>query len=294
MKPPSVLSVRFAVAASLTLAVALATLVMWRSSRALRSATEDVRAEHEFRFIVRPLAPAVDTGFEAVSSPAVFLQATRFQDHLYIAGPAGLQEHDVAGVLLHQYSVGSELPGSPLIALASAVFSDAHEPELIVATANDGVLAFNGRTFRQIFPASPEARAVTAILPVPSGHLLIGTKKRGVLVYDGKQITVLHPMLDGLYVTALAGNESDAWVGTLNHGVLHLHAGETDSFSEAEGLPDPQVQSLAILGATTYVGTATGVAVFTGGRFSRVLAPGVLATALLATPAQLYVGSEDQ
>jgi ligand-binding sensor domain-containing protein len=294
MKRVSILSVRFGVAASLTLAVAFAAVVMWRSARALRSASEDVRAEHEFRFVVRPLAPAVNTGFEAVSSPAVFLQATRFQDHLYIAGPAGLQEYDPAGTLLHQYSVGRELPGSPLIALASAVLSDSHEPELIVATANDGVLAFNGRAFRQILPASPEARAITTILPVPSGHLLFGTKRRGVLVYDGKQITVLHPTLGGLFVTALAGNESDAWVGTLNRGVLHFHAGQSDSFSEAEGLPDPQVQSLAILGDTAYVGTATGVAVFAAGRFSRVLAPGVLATALLATPAQLYVGSEDQ
>ena len=58
------------------------------------------------------------------------------------------------------------------------------------------------------------------------------------------------------------------------------------------------MQSLAIVGDrtgdTTYVGTATGVAVFSNGRFSRVLAPGVLANALLATPTQLYVGSEDQ
>jgi len=83
-------------------------------------------------------------------------------------------------------------------------------------------------------------------------------------------------------------------VGTLNRGVLHFYAGATESFAEAQGLPDPQVQSLAISGDTTYVGTATGVAVFSNGRFARVLAPGVLATALLATPTQLYIGSEDQ
>jgi ligand-binding sensor domain-containing protein len=181
-----------------------------------------------------------------------------------------------------------------LVALAPATLADSREPELIVASASAGLLAFNGRTFRQILPANADARAVTSILPVPSGHLLIGTKKRGVLVYDGKQITVLHPTLDALYVTALAGNESDLWVGTLNRGVLHFHAGETDSFAEARGLPDPQVLSLATSGEATYAGTATGVAVFSAGRFSRVLASGVLATALLATPTQLYVGSEDQ
>jgi ligand-binding sensor domain-containing protein len=294
MKRPAFVSVRIAVAVGLTVFVALATLVIWRSSRAMRSAAADVRAEHEFRFSVRPLASKFNTGFEAVSSPAVFLQAARFQDHLYIAGPAGLQEYSPEGVLLHQYAVGAELPGSPLVALAPAVLADSREPELIVATANDGLLAFNGRSFREILPASADARAITSILPVASGHLLIGTRRRGVLVYDGKQITVLHPTLDALYVTALAGNESDLWVATLNRGVLHFHAGETDSFSEAQGLPDPQVQSLAISGDTTYAGTATGVAVFSGGRFSRVLAPGVLATALLATPMLLYVGSEDQ
>ncbi len=294
MKRASIVSVRAVVTASLTVAVGFAALVMWHSSRAIRSAAEDVRAEHEFPFVVRPLAPALNTGFETVSSPAVLLQAARFQNHLYIAGPAGLLEYEAGGTLLHQYAVGSDLPGSPLVALAPAVLADSREPELVVATASDGLLAFNGRAFRQILPACADARAITAILPAPSGHLLLGTKKRGVLVYDGKQITVLHPTLDALYVTALAGDESDLWIGTLNRGVLHFHAGETDSFAEAQGLPDPQVQSLAISGDTTYVGTATGVAVFNVGRFSRVLAPGVLATALFATSTQLFVGSEDQ
>jgi ligand-binding sensor domain-containing protein len=294
MKRPSLASVRVAILLGLSVAVALGMLVVWRSSRAVRSAAADFRQEHEFRFSVRPLASAHDTGFEVVSSPAVFLQAARFQDHLYIAGPAGLWEYTPEGSLVHQYAVGSELPGSPLVALAPAVLADSREPELIIATANDGLLAFSGRSFRQILPANADARAITAILPVPSGHLLIGTRKRGVLIYDGKQITVLHPSLDAVYVTALAGNESDLWVATLNRGVLHFHAGETNSFAEAQGLPDPQVLSLAISGDTTYAGTATGVAVFSAGQFSRVLATGVLATALLATPTQLYVGSEDQ
>jgi hypothetical protein len=121
MKRPRFVSARVTVVVGLSVAVALATLVMWRSSRALRSAAEDVRAEHEFRFTVQPLASLPDTGFEAVSSPAIFLQAARFQDHLYIAGPVGLQEYSADGSLLHQYRVGSELPGSPVIALAPAL-----------------------------------------------------------------------------------------------------------------------------------------------------------------------------
>jgi len=268
--------------------------VIWRASRALGSAAADFHAANDIRFTVRTLAPAANADFEIISAPAVFFQATRFQDHLYIAGPAGLLEYNASGVLLHQYAVGRELPGSPLIALTSAVLADSREPELILATANDGLLAFNGRTFRQIFSYDPEVRAVTTILPDSSGHLLIGTKKRGVLVYDGKKITALHSTLKDVHVTALAGSESDLWVGTLDRGVLHFHAAATDNFSEAQGLPDPQVECLAVFGDMAYVGTPLGVAVFGAGRFSRVLAPGVLATALLATRSQLYVGTEDQ
>jgi ligand-binding sensor domain-containing protein len=294
MRRTSIVSARIAIAAGLILVIGMGAVEVWRASRALHSAAQDVRSEQEIRFAVRPLPSTGNPDFETISSSATFLQAARFQDHLYVAGPSGLLEYDPAGNLLHQYAVGRELPGSPLVALASAVLCDSREPELILATGNDGLLAFNGRTFRQIFPYDSDARAITAILPTNPGHLLIGTKKRGVLVYDGKQIAPLHSTLKNTYVTALAGSETDLWAGTLSAGVLHFHAGQTDSFAEADGLPDPQVSSLTLSGDTTYVGTPLGVGVFSGGRFARVLAPGVLATALLATRDQLYVGSEDQ
>ena len=294
MKRISILSVRGVVAAALLLVLSAGAFVVWRASRALHSAAADVRAAYEIRFTVRPFVPATNIDFEAIASPAVFFQATRFQDRLYIAGPAGLLEYDANGVSLHQYAVGRELLGSPLIALVPAVLADSREPELILATANDGLLAFNGREFRQIYPNDSDARAITAILPDASGHLLIGTRKRGVLVFDGKKIAPLHPTLKDIYVTALAGSESDLWVGTLDRGVLHFHAAATDSFSEAQGLPDPQVESLAISGDAAYAGTPLGVAVISAGRFSRVLAPGVVATALFAERHQLYVGTEDQ
>ena len=84
---------RVAVLTGLTLAVALGTLVIWRSLRAMRSAAADVRAESEFRFVARALPAPRSPGFEVVSAPAVYLQGARFQDHLYLAGPAGLQEY---------------------------------------------------------------------------------------------------------------------------------------------------------------------------------------------------------
>ena len=268
--------------------------VGWRASRALHQVAQEVRSEREIRFLVRPFLPPTSSNFEAVSSPEVFLRTARFQDHLYIAGPSGLSEYDLGGTLLRQFVAGGELPSSPLVAMAVGLLGDSSEPALVLGTAGEGILAFDGKSFRQIYPADAEVRSITAILPVSAGHLLIGTKRRGVLLYDGKQIRELHPTLSSLYVQALAGNELDLWVGTLNQGVLHWHAGTSESFGEEQGLPDRQVQAIALAGDKTYVGTPLGVAEFDRGRFSRVLGPGLLVTSLFVSGEYLLVGTEDQ
>jgi len=293
MNRRSFVSARTLVAAAAIVVAAMGGTV-WYAARALEAAKREVRAAHEIRFVVRPMPPLVDTGFEAISSPAIFLEAAKFDGHLFLAGPAGLFEYDPAGALVHTYLVGRDLPGSPLIALTTAVLADAREPELVIATESEGILAFNGRGFRQILAADADARAITAIVATPSGLLLIGTKKKGLLLYDGTTIRPIHSTLENCYVTALAGDEADLWVGTLSQGVLHLHAGTTDAFGEEQGLPDRQVTALAISGDKTYVGTPLGVAEFAAGRFARVLATGVFATALLPEAHKLYVGSEDQ
>jgi hypothetical protein len=285
-------AVKLIVTALLVLA-AVVGLTFWHAARVLRSTERGLQAEREIRFAVHPLSP-IKSAFEPVSSPAVFSQVARFDNDLYVAGSSGLQVYGPDGRFVRAYSVGREFPGSPLVAMTPAVLADSKQPELIIATASEGILGFDGHAFRQIYPADADSRAITAILATRSGHLLMGTKKRGVLAYDGWRIAPLHSTLANLYVTALAGDESDLWVGTLNQGVRHFTGGRTESFKEEQGLPDSQVTSLVRFGDTTYVGTPLGVAVFSRGQFSRTLASGVLATSLLATGDQLYVGSEDQ
>jgi hypothetical protein len=276
-------------------AIALACIfVGWRASRALHLSTQEVRSEREIRFLVRSSLPPSNVNFEVVSSPDVFFQAARFQNHLYIAGPSGLSEYDLGGTLLRQFAAGRELPSSPLVAMAVGTLGDSSEPELVLGTAGEGILVFDGKSFRQIYPADAEVRSITAILPVAAGHLLIGTKKRGVLLYDGKQISDLHPTLNHLYVQVLAGNEVDLWIGTLDQGVLHWHAGTSELFGEEQGLPDRQVQAIALAGDKSYVGTPLGVAEFDRGRFSRVLGAGLLVTSLFLSGDDLLVGTEDQ
>ncbi len=285
---------RVIAASAVTLLLLLGGVVAWRASRTLHAVANELRSEEEIKVVVRPLRAAPEPVFEAINSPAVFVQAANFQNCFYVAGPAGLSQYAADGTFLKHYAVGQDLPSSPLVAMAPAMLADSKEPELIIATEQDGLLAFNGHSFRQIFPQDAGARAITAMLPVASGHILIGTRKRGVLLYDGTKITALHQTLDNRYVTALAGTESDLWVGTLGQGVLHWHAGQTEAFGEKQGMPDPQVLSIAFLNDQAFVGTAMGVAIFERGRLSRTVAPGVLATALLALDGRLFVGSEDQ
>lgn len=293
MRKPVAFAVKMG-GAVLLAAAAVTGLVIWRATTVLKSTRNGIQSEREIKFVSLALPLTANRGFEPVSSPAVFTQVVSFDNGLYVAGPAGLQVYDPAGKLIRSYSAGRELPGSPLIAMTTAVLADSKTPELVIATSTDGLLAFDGRAFRQIYPEDRDVRTATAVLATSSGHLLIGTKKRGVLVFDGRRLSELHRTLTDCYVTALSGNESDLWVGTLSRGVLHFTGGKTESFNEDQGLPDRQVTSLASLKTTTYVGTPLGVAVFNNGQFSRVLAPGVFATALLGMESQLYVGSEDQ
>jgi ligand-binding sensor domain-containing protein len=283
------------VGGSTVVAIALvAFLVIWQTSRALKLSKQEFRAEHEIGFTLQPFSPHQNVIFETVRSPEVFAQVALFQDCLYVAGPTGLLQYNLHGNVLREFTTGRDLPGSPLVAMAVGQLTGATQPELILATADQGILLFDGQKFRQIYPRSSEARAVTVILPLSSGHLLIGTKKRGVLVYDGKTIDELHPTLNHFYVQALAGSEVDLWVGTLDQGVKHWHAGTTETFAEEQGLPDRQVQAIALAGDKAYVGTPMGVAEFDGGRFSRVLASGILVTCLHVQGEELWIGSEDQ
>jgi ligand-binding sensor domain-containing protein len=277
-----------------TILVLFGSGVAWQASRALHLSQQQLQAERTMLFTLRPFAAQQTTGFETVRSPEVFEQLAYFQGHLYVAGPSGLSEYDLSGNLQREFRAGEELPGSPLLAMTTGRIGDATGPELILATADQGILLFDGEGFRQMYPADAALRAVTAILACPDGRLLIGTKKRGVLVYDGKTIEELHPTLARLYVEALAGTDADLWVGTLDQGVKHWHAGATESASIEQGLPDQQVLAIALSGDQAYVGTPAGVAEFDRGRFSRVLANGVLVTALYVRGPDLWIGSEDQ
>ncbi len=259
----------------------------------MRSSERATASAEALAVRVSPIQEQPDPGFEAFSAPAVYRAAAFFEGTLYLSGPAGLYAYSLDGALQHVYRVGLDLPPAPLGAMALGTLADSRHPELLIATAGEGVLAFDGSRFRQIRPESAEARDVTAILPLGSGDLLIGTAKRGVLEFDGHSLKQFHPTTANLYVTALAGMESDLWIGTPNQGVLHWRGGQVETVGVSEGMPDVRVESLAVDGEAVYAGTPNGVAEIHAGRGARVLAPGRFARAVQPDGDSLLLGEFD-
>lgn len=268
----------------------LAAVVAWRAERVLRGAERGVTSSEQIPVEMRVLGPQPNPGFEDLSSAAVFRSAAFFQGSFYLSGPGGLSVYSTRGVFEHTFRPGIDVPAAPLGQLATGTLADSNGPELFIPTRGEGILAYDGRRLRQIRPAPGDARDVTAVLPLASGRLLMGTAKLGLLVFDGKSLRRFHPSTNGLYVTALAGTESDLWIGTFNRGVIHWRGGQAETISEGDGLPDAHVESIALEGGRAYVATPLGVAELRDGKVNRFLARGAYARSLLPVDDAIYVG----
>jgi ligand-binding sensor domain-containing protein len=264
--------------------------VLWRAGNTLGEMRERVAAEGFIRVSAKPFVTTVPTGLEIVGAPASFTAAQMFQGHLFLGGPSGLAEYDPSLELIKRYRTGIELPPAPVTALAAGIAGGTQV--LWIATAGEGLVEFDGQTLRQVLPAESRFRKVTALLPLSTGRVLIGTEKAGVLAWDGHELKSFHSSLDGLQVTALAGDDSGVWVGTLDRGLVHWNAGGIETITDQ--LPDHQVLSLALAGEALYVGTGVGIAEIRGGKLARTLAAGYFAQSLLAADGKLWMGTLEE
>jgi hypothetical protein len=132
---------------------------------------------------------------------------------------------------------------------------------------------------------------VTSVLGLSVGRVLFGTEQAGLLVFDGTNLTLFHQGLRDVHITALAGNETDLWIGTLNRGLLHWHGGQA---TEIPGLPDKQVLSVAVgPDGAAYAGTALGIAIVRNEAIERVIGDGVFARTLYVEGQKLFAGTLD-
>ena len=285
-----------AVAAAILIVVlvGIGVFVGVRVQHSLSVSRSQLVREGNFAFEITTVARIENPGFEALATPPSYRTAAVFAGKLYLAGPGGLAELATPEAAPRRWRTGLDLPPAPIVRMATGILRGIGHPELLLAMRGEGVLFYDGNSLRQLRPQLAAARDITAILPLSSGDLLLGTRQLGLLVYDGKTLSLFHTNLSNLAITALAGDSSDLWIGTRNRGVFHWHAGQLDGFDSSSGLPDQQVESLALAPGRVFVGTPLGVAEFRDGRPGRILAPGLFAHALAVDGGTLTIATIDE
>jgi ligand-binding sensor domain-containing protein len=282
---------RVLLACVLSLPVLAIALTVWRASQAKDEASAEVLARSELPFRVIPVDRSAPAFVDSIAASPGFRDVTAYRGMIVVSAQAGLFAYDRNGVLIRAYRAGIELPPAELGSMSVGTLSGSVEPEVFIATRGEGVLAFNGSRFRQILPVNPDPRTVTSVLVLGTGRILLGTERRGVLVFDGQRLAPFHALLQSTHITALAGSDDNLWIGTLDHGVFHYRAGQLDQFT---ALPDPQVLTIEAAGDTAYVGTPLGVVQFRDGQRVRTLADGFFAGTIALRGDALYVGTEDE
>ncbi len=263
---------------------------LWRVNRSLQESAANEAKVNQIPFTLAAVSSHTNSKFQFFSESADNKSAVLYQGDLYVCGRSSLRRYRTEGRLLQAWQVGRELPTAPLVQLA--VRRGTGTPELWIATDGEGVLIYDGNSFRALRPVDVNLRKLTALLPLANGRMAVGTQS-GIFVTDSKQIWPLHEQFRKLTVTALAGDEDGLWIGTRKDGVIYWHAGQAHRF--VTELQDPEVLSLTTAGSRAWAGTPLGITEFSGGAFSRNLLAGTFAQALAVegTAADGQRGSSD-
>lgn len=276
--------------------------VALRIHRTLKTIARDVQSEGEIPFDTLSLR---DTGKASSGGvgPGVLplLPVNRYTSgavlngRFYLAGPGGLAMYESPERPPKRLVTGIDLPPAPLLALAVGRLRGDLSDSLLVVSRGYGLLILDTQLSGgvQLLPRDPAARDITAVLPLRSGDVLLGTRHAGLLVYDGRTLKRFLPSVRDS-VTSLAGDEADLWIGTQSGGVLHWRGGQLARFDASSGLPDSQVEDVAVSQRGVFVGTPLGIAEFVDGLPARVLGKGVFARSLAVEGETLVVATMDQ
>ena len=288
--------IRILVAALVVCCASVLLLVGFRVQQTLRQVGRAQENEHRLNFTLRPF----DTGrhsdrFQLLPAASNYSSVATLDGNFYLAGPEGLTVLAPDGTERARLRTGLELPVAALAAVTTGRLRGATEPQVLLATAGAGVLMLTTSrqgivSAQQLLPARPETADISALLVESTGDLLLGTRHAGVLTFNGATLEPVAMHLNGvdagrLEVTALAAADpASVLVGTRGQGVIYLHAGTAERAGAAQGMPDDQVESLAVAGGHAFIGTPLGVAEFAPGgeglRPVRTLAKGTFAHAL--------------
>ncbi len=280
----------FVFAALLALGGAGVALTVWlQTRRAVEGSAAE--AEQSSRIAFRRVAVTGRVeGFEPILADPEYTRAAWFAGDLWLAGAGGVARYSANGSLKRQWIVGADLPPARISGLAAGLLPDGGDQALYAATAGEGLLIIrNDGAMEQLRADTPEERDLTAVLPLATGDVLLGTQHRGVLRWSGERLSRFHPQLAEQHITALAGEEGDLWIGTQQSGLLHRAGGRLTTVAEESPIFD-----VVRAGEGAYAATALGVLEFEGDRMSRRLAEGFLVQTLDAAADALAAGTLDE
>jgi hypothetical protein len=294
------------VAIPVILLMTAAAVAFWSAQRALTRSAASASSQHQLNFTLRTLDPsaaqAANLGFEPVAAPDDFTSGAILNGVFYLAGPGGLTIATPDITRRITLRTGFELPVAPIVAVTAARLRGSSDTQILLATSGAGLLLLDPNpkgspAIHQLLPAAADSRDLTALLPMPSGDLLLGTRHSGVLLYDGTTL-IPYPNLPAHDITALATPDAASFlVGTRNDGLFYIHAG---TIQHTDALPDSQIEALAIAIANgkAYAGTPTGIVEFDLSQPNltpiRTIAPGIFAHTIAASSVSLDVGTLDQ
>lgn len=237
----------------------------------------------------RSIVPQGKAGFSMFPARLEAYAGALFQDHLFVVSNQGLLQFDYSGRETRRYSALDGLPGNRLTALAAAPNA------LWIGAAPQGLLKFDGSRFEYFFAERAHDFEITALLALPSGELLLGTKQRGLLVFREDRATEFTPEVQAKFITCLAGNERWLAIGTLADGLFLYRQGLLSHLQKGAGqagtLLDDHITTIALDAEVTYAGTPLGACEIRDGEVSRCLLQG-LAIRSLALGRELVAATD--
>ena len=284
-------SLLLSVAIIATTLVATATLFSLHLEHTLSRTALEVRRAHELGFTLQPLILPPNPGFGPLLTAADLHAAAQASDHIFLGGSGELFDFTSDGALAKSYRVGINLPSFPLGQITTGRLHKLTTPQLFIATSGAGLLILDAASgnLQQLLPTDPNLREITAVAALPNGDLLLGTRRSGVLRFDGETLSLFRPEYRDVAVTTILATADSVWVGTQDDGLLITRAGVTQHLQAA--LPDPHIEALTAHGGRVFAATPDGVAEFQDGKLARTLAPGVFAHALFADDHELTIAT---
>ena len=241
--------------------------------RTLITSRQEVIDQHSVYLKSTVIIPQARAGFSLFPATLSAKAGILYQDHLFIASNQGLLRFDQSGREVRHYSALDGLPSNHLTAMAST--PDA----LWIGVGPQGLLRFTGTQFEYFYAEKASDFEVTSLLALPSGELWIGTKQRGLLVFQSNRAVEFDPPISSRFITALQGDNLQAVVGTFSDGAWVYRQGILSRFTKATGdrgcLLDDQVTAVAGNLEAVYIGTPLGVTEIQNGKVSQHFAEGL-------------------